>query len=720
MSSAHIVFTSINHKYLARALLLGKSIKEYNNKVHFVVVLVEKDLTFTQKQKSELLSTPELNCVDEIITLEDLPIGLRKSISNLDVIEQCTAVKADAMLSLLNRPNSETVTYIDPDIYVYGDIKEIEARHAELGDVLLTPHLISEPISETHVVNNEIAGSMNHGIFNLGFISAKKSQASIQVIQWWAERLRLYCLADYKRGIFTDQKWFDVGLIYFPCIGIVRDPSWNMAPWNTFERTLIALNPPKLSSGENLLFFHFSKAPSKIFFQVLRSNGSNFLLENLADMYVRQLDSQENMLIKVRDQFFKQVYDVPKSKKRSGSTPAFWKKQAYKVATHIGKRSPELVVMSTKHRQVQRLIAWLREEAEVMGKGLAAGNYLKAIPRSVHTLVISHRGGGGVEEFVDSRASRGELGSEWVVVKPVNKNQYTYYSNILTPSIGRARLDQILEIMEVSEVIELHHLMGNESLRPKIIHHPQVNIFLHDRYLVTQTPFVDASQFLSAEHNQAEINQPLDQSIALLDSKQWQSRNIAILKSAVNIFAPSHFIKEEFDSNYEGLDVQVVEWSDKSALNPLEIENGAVQKIVVISPTGLHKGVSTLKEVATILNQETPTVEIIVIGQLSTYWESLLKEVPNIRLFGQIPRNRIQRYLLNNPKSLGWVPSLTGEAYSLALDDFLITRTSVLVSQVGALKERSDNQISVHPYSPTISAYELANKISILLAEKVS
>jgi len=714
----HIVFTSINHNYLGRALLLGNSIKKYQPEIHFVIVLIEDAISITKDLEANLIAEAELECVDEIITLEKLSISVRKSLSGLNVIEKCTAVKADAMLVLLKRAEVEFVTYLDPDIYVYGDISVIAEEHETSGDILLTPHLLSEPIQELHVINNEIAGSMNHGIFNLGFISAKKSPESIAVIQWWAERLHLYCRADYNRGIFTDQKWFDVAIGYFPCITVVRKFGWNMAPWNTFERTITSLNPPTLVTGESLLFFHYSKAPSKIFYEVIRSNGSNALLEKLASDYENELNAQNSQLESFKGKYFTKVIYPETKDFNIGLINLKIHEALFLLAQYFLMKFPKIAENISRKISLKKVKTWLLK-GRVVGNSIPLRNLkLRDFNNNIDLLIISHREGGGVEEYLKTRVDENAWDKNWVVMSPSSGKTFNYYSNALMPSIGFAKINQAQELIGKANTIELHHLLGNEKFRAELEQHPHVEIFLHDRYFLSQTPFSDASDYLSQTQNRQEIEIQLNASLPKISQQEWIDSNYKILHNSANIFAPSKFIKDDFNAAFPALKVKVIEWTRKEHIQSARSLPEQVNTVTVISPSGIHKGVSVLRDVANILVIKMPTLQFNVIGGLSIYWENELKACANIHLFGQVPRDRIHRYLARNKTTVGWIPSLTGEAYSLALDDFLISGTPVFVSEVGALLERAESNSTIISYSPRLKPPEIADMLLSLINQK--
>jgi hypothetical protein len=292
-NSQHIVFTSVNFNYLGRALTLARSVKKHDPDVYFVLLLVEPDTQLDIESKELLLRCDGGQTFDEILTLSELSLPESIGLMAYSVVEMCTAVKGAATLNLLSRDFAKFVTYLDPDLCFYGSLEEIRTEH-EGGEVLLTPHLNHVPFIDQVIHNDEIAGVLRHGVFNLGFVSFKKSKPSMDVAMWWADRLAISSKADYSRGLFTDQKWWDLSQVYFKDVKVVRNDGWNMAPWNVSERRLTSLNPKVLESGDSLLFFHFSKFPSKDFRAKIDAQFKSKFLDELIDSYEKDFEDSEN------------------------------------------------------------------------------------------------------------------------------------------------------------------------------------------------------------------------------------------------------------------------------------------------------------------------------------------------------------------------------------------------------------------------------------------
>lgn len=247
-------YTSANVEYLDRALVLLDSIRTTNPSWIFVLVLV--DGAENADANAEVLSR-----FDEVILSSEL-IGADHDrwLFGHDVVEACTAVKGAALRFLLGRA-PRAVVYLDPDICVFDSLEPMLEKLA-LHDLCLTPHQLSPAGSRKSIEDNEI-GSLRHGIFNLGFAAVRPTVDGLRFAQWWDDRLREYCIDDSARGLFTDQKWLDHAPVFFPGMGILRDPGMNVASWNLDNRHVHVDGRGNYRvDGEPLYFWHFTKANS--------------------------------------------------------------------------------------------------------------------------------------------------------------------------------------------------------------------------------------------------------------------------------------------------------------------------------------------------------------------------------------------------------------------------------------------------------------------------
>lgn len=278
-----IVFTSICMNYLPKALVLGNSLKKHNKNVKFYVILVEREIP---KQWPSIAD----DIVDKVILAKDLGFqDFDKFIFKHSIVEASTSVKGAALNYLLEN-FSDKVVYIDPDIKTYKSLDEL-SKLLDTNDVILTPHLTIPEKNENDIRNNELC-ALQHGVYNLGFVAVKNSDEGMKFAKWWKSRLELYCYDDIPSGIFTDQRWVDLAPAYFN-VYILKNPGYNMAPWNLSTRSLKLENNKIIVNNESeLVFFHYSGFDS----------GAN---EEVFNYYV---PDKKNYIYKLRDEYIDEMY----------------------------------------------------------------------------------------------------------------------------------------------------------------------------------------------------------------------------------------------------------------------------------------------------------------------------------------------------------------------------------------------------------------------------
>lgn len=279
-------YTSVNNNYMAKAIVLAKSIKKYMPDARFSVILSDRNIIEKIKEKFSL----EKNLFDEVLTLEqlDMPVdNLNLWIFEHTVVELCTAVKGQALVKFLLE-GSDKVIYLDPDIEVFDNLKEID-HLLDKYDILLTPHQTLPEKNIRDILYNEFC-SLTHGTYNFGFYAVKNSINGIKFAKWWRDRLLNFCYDDIAHGIFTDQKWGDLVPAMFDGVHIIRLPNYNVATWNLSNRVIEKKNDRYLVNGADLQFYHFSGldsgAQEKMLKLYAKPNDAAFALR---EEYIKEL-----------------------------------------------------------------------------------------------------------------------------------------------------------------------------------------------------------------------------------------------------------------------------------------------------------------------------------------------------------------------------------------------------------------------------------------------
>lgn len=243
------VFTSIAINYLPKARVLAASVKRLHPHCQFHLLCVDS---------LEDVPKAELRDFDTVITPEKLSVSNWRSWAfQHDVMELCTALKGRAARYIWENHGCQPLFFLDPDIVVLGSLDKLKdelSRHS----LLLTPNQLTPETASEDVVENEI-GSLLHGVFCLGFLAVAPTAEGRRFVDWWAARLQDHCYNDPTRGLFTDQRWLDLAPGFFPSLGIVRHPEYNVARWNFSQRRASGKAPYDITiEGRKLCFFHFS------------------------------------------------------------------------------------------------------------------------------------------------------------------------------------------------------------------------------------------------------------------------------------------------------------------------------------------------------------------------------------------------------------------------------------------------------------------------------
>jgi len=247
------VFTSITSNYLPKAAVLAHSVKKYHPEAQFHLVLSDR--------LPDACPPATLAAFDTIIGLDELPLPANRSgwVFKHRLVELCTAVKGAAFQHIADRFGAERIYYFDPDIVIFQRLEGLQAA-LDTASVLLTPHQTEpEPTSAEQAIQDNEIGSLQHGVYNLGFLAVRTSTEGRRFIDWWADRLRSYCVDNIPGGLFTDQRWIDLAPAFFDDIKILRDPQYNVATWNMTHRRATGRVPDAVRiNGQPLGFYHFS------------------------------------------------------------------------------------------------------------------------------------------------------------------------------------------------------------------------------------------------------------------------------------------------------------------------------------------------------------------------------------------------------------------------------------------------------------------------------
>ena len=236
-----VIFTIVSRNYAAQAASLMESLAAAEPGAQRVVIATDGQIRFKD---------PAIRVLDAAYLDPDFAAKC----AYYDALELNTAVKPHAFKALLAEDGVTSCTYLDPDIWVYRPLDEVRQALTR-APLALTPHATRPLRGEASPSDHTLLQS---GAYNLGFMAARAEPQIFDLLDWWGEKLRFDCRADFAAGLFTDQKWMDLAPGFVSDLAILRSPALNLAYWNLEGREVTRGAEGWRVDGQPLVFFHFS------------------------------------------------------------------------------------------------------------------------------------------------------------------------------------------------------------------------------------------------------------------------------------------------------------------------------------------------------------------------------------------------------------------------------------------------------------------------------
>jgi hypothetical protein len=240
------IFTICSNNYLPAARVLLQSAHAHHSDADLFLCLVDRKLV------QDDLYDPSWTVIqaDQLSIRDFTEISFR-----YDIMELNTAVKPFMFQRLLTELQYDAVIYFDPDIEVFRPLDSVLQPLADGASFVLTPHLLAP--AEAAGDPNDFT-IMRAGAYNLGFVAVGRNPESARLLAWWARRVRFHCIDAQDRGVFVDQKFFDLIPGFAPGAHIAHDVTLNVAYWNVAQRELSGPEGGWRVNDKPLTFFHFS------------------------------------------------------------------------------------------------------------------------------------------------------------------------------------------------------------------------------------------------------------------------------------------------------------------------------------------------------------------------------------------------------------------------------------------------------------------------------
>lgn len=190
-----------------------------------------------------------------LIREKKLDKGIRLLKEQRKIHEYCWTLKpAICEYVLTSFPNVKRITYLDSDLYFWGDPRWIFKNQPDCS-VLVSNEEKYKPSMNQVALKRRIKVT---GLYNSGFISFKQDEIGLKAVKWWKEKCLENCKISPKEGLFGDQKYLDELPMLFPAICSITTPGVNIGPWNQLKYQFSKVNESIFIDEHLLIFFHFS------------------------------------------------------------------------------------------------------------------------------------------------------------------------------------------------------------------------------------------------------------------------------------------------------------------------------------------------------------------------------------------------------------------------------------------------------------------------------
>ena len=239
-----LAFTICSNNYLAQAITLRDSFLSHHPGYRFFIGLVDSLDNISQL----ILDT------DDFIPVSNLMIPEFKEMSErYNITELNTSVKPFYFEYFFEKYDPDWIFYIDPDIFVYSNFKEVEFELSSWKEVVLTPHILS-PVGDWDLCY------IREGIFNLGFVAFNNLSSVKIFLKWWQSKMISQGFFSYEKNMFYDQLWMNFAIVFLKQPYILTHSGYNVSGWNLHERLLLK-NKNEFYVNDlttKLIFYHFS------------------------------------------------------------------------------------------------------------------------------------------------------------------------------------------------------------------------------------------------------------------------------------------------------------------------------------------------------------------------------------------------------------------------------------------------------------------------------
>jgi len=233
-----------DRNYLLKAIALITSLNRHCSNAFTLYAVCLDETTSTVL---EGLALPNVVTVP-LHRVEENDDALLAAKGNRSVVEYYWTLTPSILLWLLERhPEVGQLTYLDADLYFYGDSEPIFEEMGE-DSILIHEHRFPE-----HMKHLEI-----YGKYNVGLLSFRRNADGLEALNWWRERCNEWCYCQIDNGRYGDQLYLDDWTERFKKVHVLEHIGAGVAPWNHIQyRFRTEPDGEVRLDDRQVIFYHF-------------------------------------------------------------------------------------------------------------------------------------------------------------------------------------------------------------------------------------------------------------------------------------------------------------------------------------------------------------------------------------------------------------------------------------------------------------------------------
>lgn len=235
--------TYFDHNFLPKGLALYRSLCAHCPEFTLWVLCLSQE----GHRMLSRLALPDV----EPIALEEFEEGdgeLLAAKAGRSLIEYYFTITPSLPLYIFaRRPDVESVTYLDADLYFFASP---EAIFEEIGDssIALISHRFP-PDAKTQ--------ADSFGKYNVGWLTFRRDENGLACLRRWRQQTIAWCSDSTAQGQYGDQKYLDDWPESFGNVHIIQHRGANVGPWNLSTYPIRRKVDGVQVGGDPLIFFHF-------------------------------------------------------------------------------------------------------------------------------------------------------------------------------------------------------------------------------------------------------------------------------------------------------------------------------------------------------------------------------------------------------------------------------------------------------------------------------